>query len=152
MKYDFDTVTDRRGTSSSKWDVAEGELPMTIADMDFATCPEIVAALRERLDRGIFGYTDVPERWREAAVSWWDRRYGLKMDGEDYSSFVSMFDMALNFKEDGTGTLTSEGEDIPLKWDSNSFTDGADTFQYSFDADGNLTFEAEGTLFIFSRA
>ena len=82
MKYDFDTVSDRRGTSSSKWDVAEGELPMTIADMDFMTCPEIMDALRERLDKGIFGYTDVPERWREAAVSWWDRRYGLKMDKE----------------------------------------------------------------------
>ena len=87
----------------------------------------------------------------EPALGAW-KLTGLKMDGEDYSSFVSMFDMALNFKEDGTGTLTSEGEDIPLKWDSNSFTDGADTFQYSFDADGNLTFEAEGTLFIFSRA
>ncbi len=80
MRYDFDTVTDRRGTFSSKWDVGEGELPMTTADMDFVTCPEITSALRARLDRGIFGYTDVPDAWRDAAVSWWDRRYGLKME------------------------------------------------------------------------
>lgn len=88
MAYDFDTVTDRRGTYSSKWDVAEGELPMTTADMDFVTCPEIVSALRERLDRGIFGYTDVPDAWREAAVSWWDRRYGLKME-KDWLIFAT---------------------------------------------------------------
>ncbi len=80
MRYDFDTVTDRRGTFSSKWDVAEGELPMTTADMDFVTCPAITDALKKRLDRGIFGYTDLPDEWREAAVSWWEGRYGLKME------------------------------------------------------------------------
>ena len=33
--YDFDTVVDRRNTGSLKWDVAENELPMLVADMDF---------------------------------------------------------------------------------------------------------------------
>ena len=33
--YDFDTVVDRRNTGSLKWDVAENELPMWVADMDF---------------------------------------------------------------------------------------------------------------------
>ena len=45
MKYDFDTIINRRGTDSYKWDVAEGELPMWVADMDFATAPEIREAL-----------------------------------------------------------------------------------------------------------
>ena len=35
--YDFDQITDRRNTGSLKWDVAEGELPMWVADMDFQT-------------------------------------------------------------------------------------------------------------------
>ena len=30
--YDFDQITDRRNTGSLKWDVAEGELPMWVAD------------------------------------------------------------------------------------------------------------------------
>ena len=33
MKYDFDTVVNRRGTDSLKWDVADNELPMWVADM-----------------------------------------------------------------------------------------------------------------------
>ncbi len=64
--YDFDKVIDRSGTDAAKWDVAEGELPMWVADMDFATAPEILEALSERLGNGIFGYTDVSDRWRDA--------------------------------------------------------------------------------------
>ena len=40
--YDFDTVVDRRNTGSLKWDVAENELPMWVADMDFKTAPQII--------------------------------------------------------------------------------------------------------------
>ena len=35
----FDQTLDRRGTNSMKWDVAEGQLPMGLADMDFETVP-----------------------------------------------------------------------------------------------------------------
>ena len=38
-KYDFDTPIDRTNTQSLKWDVAENELPMWVADMDFKTAP-----------------------------------------------------------------------------------------------------------------
>ena len=41
MPYNFDELTERRGTGSMKWDVPEGELPMWVADMDFETAPEI---------------------------------------------------------------------------------------------------------------
>ena len=41
MNYDFDKITDRRGTGSLKWDVADGELPMWVADMDFRTAPAV---------------------------------------------------------------------------------------------------------------
>lgn len=82
MRYDFDTVIDRRGTYASKWDVGEGELPMTTADMDFATCPEILRALQARLDKGAFGYTDVPDAWKQACVRWWKERHGFEIDPE----------------------------------------------------------------------
>ena len=45
MKYDFDTVVDRRNTGSLKWDVRENELPMWVADMDFKTAPAITKLL-----------------------------------------------------------------------------------------------------------
>lgn len=82
MPYHFDTMTDRRGTNSMKWEVPEHELPMWVADMDFETAPEIREALRKRVEHGIFGYTVVPDAWREAVAGWWDRRHGFKMEKE----------------------------------------------------------------------
>lgn len=79
--YDFDKVYDRKNTGSLKWDVKEGELPMWVADMDFMCAPEIIRALKKRTEHGIFGYTDINDNWREAYVSWWDKRHSFKMDG-----------------------------------------------------------------------
>lgn len=81
MKYDFDSVTPRRGTLSYKWDSApEGVLPMWVADMDFKTAPAIIEALRKRIDNGIFGYTRVPDEYYEAVISWFSRRHGWTID------------------------------------------------------------------------
>ncbi len=81
-RYDFDTVTDRRGTDSVKWDVLENELPMWVADMDFRTAPEIIEAIEARAAHGVFGYTDVNDDWYEAYISWWKRRYGFSLEKE----------------------------------------------------------------------
>ena len=80
MSHDFDRLTDRRGSNSLKWDVTERELPMWVADMDFETAPEITEALKKRAEHGIFGYTTVPEAWREAVAGWWQRRHNFEMD------------------------------------------------------------------------
>lgn len=62
MKYDsayFDATLDRRNTNSVKWD-KYGErdvLPLWVADMDFAIAPEIHAAMLQRLEHPIMGYT-----------------------------------------------------------------------------------------------
>ena len=48
MKYNFDVLTDRRNSDSLKWDVAENELPMWVADMDFRTAPGIIEAVQKR--------------------------------------------------------------------------------------------------------
>lgn len=80
MKYDFDTVYDRRATDSIKWKVGENELPMWVADMDFRTAPEIIDALEKRAAHGIFGYTDLTDEWYGAYVNWWKDRHGLTME------------------------------------------------------------------------
>lgn len=82
MKYDFDTPVDRRGTYSLKWDVAENELPMWVADMDFRTAPEITQALAERAQHGVFGYTEVPDEWYDAYINWWRERHGFEIKRE----------------------------------------------------------------------
>lgn len=78
----FDSPVDRTGISSMKWDVADGELPMWVADMDFRTAPAISEALAERVGNGTFGYTDIPREWNEAVADWWLRRYGVTVDPE----------------------------------------------------------------------
>ncbi|NBM16869.1 MalY/PatB family protein [Streptomyces sp. GC420] len=89
MRYDFDTPVDRRGTWCVQWDRVEdrfgtpGLLPFTISDMDFTSPPEVLAALRARLDHGVFGYTT----WRHddflsAVTHWHATRYGTPLDPE----------------------------------------------------------------------
>ena len=82
MPYNFDELTERLGTGSVKWDVLDGELPMWVADMDFKTAPEITESLMKRAAHGIFGYTVVPDAWREAITGWWERRHGFVMEKE----------------------------------------------------------------------
>ncbi|MCL2315988.1 MAG: pyridoxal phosphate-dependent aminotransferase [Actinomycetia bacterium] len=77
---DFDEMLDRRGTNSAKWDVAENELPMWVADMDFRTAPPIMDALRTRLEGGVLGYQIIPEGYAAAVAGWWSRRHGWDVD------------------------------------------------------------------------
>ena len=87
-KYDFETVIERRGTICSKWDGMEtifgtGDiLPMWIADMDFKAPPEVIEALRERVDHGIFGYTKRLPSYHDAIAGWFQRRHGWTIDTE----------------------------------------------------------------------
>ncbi len=75
--YDFDTPVDRRNTCSVKWDVADGELPMWVADMDFRTAPEIIDAIKSRAEHGVFGYNTIPDEWYDAYSDWWGTRHML---------------------------------------------------------------------------
>lgn len=80
MPYDFDTVINRKNTASLKWDVAENELPMWVADMDFQTAPEIREAIEQRAAHGVFGYSVIPDEWYDAYTGWWKKRHGFEMD------------------------------------------------------------------------
>lgn len=82
MKYDFDKLTNRRNTGSLKWDVSENELPMWVADMDFETAPEIIDALKERVNHGIFGYSILPNEWEDAYINWWKNRHNFVIERE----------------------------------------------------------------------
>ena len=79
-KYNFDVAINRRGTDSMKWDVAENELPMWVADMDFQTAPDIIDALQKRVSEGVFGYTDVNDDWYQAYINWWKNRHGITIE------------------------------------------------------------------------
>lgn len=78
----FDIEVNRRGTESYKWDVGENELPMWVADMDFQTAPEIIEALKKRIEHGVFGYSIVPDEWYDAYSNWWERRHHFEIKKE----------------------------------------------------------------------
>ena len=83
MKFNFDKLTDRRGTTSLKWDVKEGELAMWVADMDFETAPAVRAAIEERARGGIFGYSTVPDEFFLSVSKWWKTRHGVDFSPEN---------------------------------------------------------------------
>jgi cystathionine beta-lyase len=86
-KYDFDTIYNRIGTNSTKWDrqialygkdnIAVG---MGIADIDFKAAPSITKALSERLQHENWGYLDTQQPFIETVVAWNKRRYGVDID------------------------------------------------------------------------
>ena len=82
MKYDFDTVIDRRNSGSIKWDCQENELPMWVADMDFPIAPEIEKAILGRASHPLYGYTDVNDEWYEAYLSFYQERHNLPLKKE----------------------------------------------------------------------
>ena len=87
-KYDFETIVERRGTGSLKWDAwsrrghAADELPLWVADMDFKTVPAAIEALTERVAHGVFGYSMAPDGYYEAVQGWFERRHGWRPERE----------------------------------------------------------------------
>lgn len=76
-EYNFTSCPNRNGYGSLKWDrYSDPEvLPMWVADMDFETAPEIIDALRARLDHGVFGYTIPHAEPTEAVLHYLERAH-----------------------------------------------------------------------------
>ncbi|MGC4018859.1 MAG: MalY/PatB family protein [Muricomes sp.] len=85
MKFDFDTIVERRGTNSLKYDFAvergrrEDILPLWVADMDFTTAPVILEKLEQIVKHGIFGYSDSKEDYFQAISGWYKEHFGWEV-------------------------------------------------------------------------
>lgn len=114
MKYDFDTVIDRKNTDSVKYDYAAEDgcpqdvLPLWIADMDFRTAPPVTEALERRVRHGIFGYTRPGKDYFEAVVNWFRTRHGWEPAAESFVPSCSVvFALAALLR-----TVTKEGDAV----------------------------------------
>ncbi|MGN1407477.1 MalY/PatB family protein [Lactobacillus sp.] len=87
-KYDFMTVPVRERNSIKWGNLRPGELPMWIADMDFATAPEILAAMRRKLETGAFGYEDLPSEYFQAVADWQEKQHGVRPK-EEWEIYVT---------------------------------------------------------------
>jgi len=87
-KYDFDTVYNRIGSDSVKWDSQIAKygdtvkIGMGIADTDFRAAPCIGEAMAERLKHENWGYMGAEgyAEFREVIAEWNHDRYGLNVD------------------------------------------------------------------------
>ncbi|MCO5068028.1 MAG: PatB family C-S lyase [Kiritimatiellae bacterium] len=110
--FDFDHLPDRSNTGSLKWDRYRERdvLPMWVADMDFVSAPEIVAALRARAEHGVFGYTIPYEDAVQETLRYLERRHGVVAQA-DWLVWMPGLVPALNlicraFGESGDAVMT----------------------------------------------
>ena len=82
MTYDFDVPITRKGTGCIKYDRRPELDPFWVADMDFASAPEIIEALHRRVDHGIFGYAQPHEGLNEAIDLYLAAQRGVKVPRE----------------------------------------------------------------------
>ena len=106
-KYDFDRCIDRHGTQCKKIEMLKQNygrddlLPLWIADMDFAVCPEITQALVRRLaDHPIYGYTCTYDAYWQSIIDWQRRRNNFCFTQDEVTfvaGIVTGFGLAVNF-------------------------------------------------------
>jgi len=94
MKYDFDTIIDRRGTDTVKLRQLktlfgrEDLLALWVADMEFETPPFIRKVLEDRLSHPIYGYTMIPDGYWQSIIDW--QKYMHDWDiKEEWMTFIS---------------------------------------------------------------
>ncbi len=85
---DFDTVIERKGTDSLKYDFAvkrgmpEDVLPLWVADMDFRTTSYVEDAILKRAAHGIYGYSESGQSYFDAISGWMHDRHGFDVKEE----------------------------------------------------------------------
>ena len=82
--FDFDTLLERRGTASLKWEKYKKRevIPLWLADMDFRSPPAVIRALQERIEYGVFGYTITPDDLNEVVMAMLESKYGWQVAPE----------------------------------------------------------------------
>ncbi|MCD6104170.1 MAG: pyridoxal phosphate-dependent aminotransferase, partial [Thermosipho sp. (in: Bacteria)] len=80
----FDKIIERRGTNSYKWDFGHNTriknlLPLWVADMDFETPKEVIEAIKNRANHGIYGYTFRPDSYYQSIISWFKEIHDIEI-------------------------------------------------------------------------
>lgn len=107
----FDELIDRNTPEDIKHAKIEGIgdlIPMWVADMDFKCPDEVIEALTEQAQRGVFGYPEADESYDKAVAGWFKRRYGWDVDPK---TVLKMPGVVLGIY-DSIMALTKEGDSI----------------------------------------
>ena len=94
--YNFKDCPPRYQTGSLKWDRYPADvLPLWVADMDIETAPEIIEALKKRLDHKVFGYTIPYDSVFDAVIQYLERAHNYSANRE-WISFLPGLVPAIN--------------------------------------------------------
>ena len=117
MKFDFDTVTDRKNTNAIKYDLAkkrgkpEDAVSLWVADMDFPTAPCIQKVVAEKAAHGIWGYSRPDNRYYDALKKWYKERHNFEVQNEWVVNTPGVcFALATAIK-----AFTNEGESVLIQ-------------------------------------
>ncbi len=107
----FDELIDRNTPEDIKHQKIDGIddlIPMWVADMDFRSPDEVIKALVEQAQRGVFGYPEADESYDKAVTGWYKRRYGWDVDPK---TIIKLPGVVLGIS-DSIMALTKEGDSI----------------------------------------
>ena len=107
----FDELIDRNTPEDIKHAKIDGIndlIPMWVADMDFKCPDEVIEALTEQAQRGVFGYPEADESYDKAVAGWFKRRYGWDVDPK---TVLKMPGVVLGIS-DAICALTKENDSI----------------------------------------
>ena len=107
----FDELIDRNTPEDIKHQKIDGIddlIPMWVADMDFKSPDEVIKALVEQAQKGVFGYPEADESYDKAVTGWYKRRYGWDVDPK---TIIKLPGVVLGIS-DSIMALTKEGDSI----------------------------------------
>ena len=117
MAYNFETVGKRYHTGSRKWNellasgVREDEdiIPFSVADMEFETAPEIVAAIKEEVEHYVLGYANPTREYLDTVCRWMRERHGWDARPEwilpEHGIVDAFFNAVKIFTQPGEGVM-----------------------------------------------
>lgn len=86
MKYDFQTAYARNNMEAAKWDAMgsqeAGIVPLSVADMELLSPPEIIDELKKTAEFGMWGYTWWNQPYSSAILHWMKTRHDWLVDSE----------------------------------------------------------------------
>ena len=127
MTYDFTTRLDRSQCGSEKWngmrkacpDVPAGVVPLSVADMEFMSAPQIARAIGSYAAKNVLGYTEPTDAYFRAVCGWMRRRHGWDVPREwvvtSPGVVPALFHMVKTFTRPGEGVIVQPPVYYPFR-------------------------------------
>ena len=81
-------LVERKGTYSLKWDALDKRfgnadlISMWVADMEIKAPKEVIEALKERCEHGVFGYSYVSDEYYNSVINWLKEKHNYEIKKE----------------------------------------------------------------------